>query len=58
MARPGSHSKQPAATKYRAGNRRYKNKMKKAKRRYKNCPKLLQFVLDTIKELPKRFKRR
>lgn len=56
MARVGSHSKQPAQKRYKAGNRRYKNKIKKAKRRYKNCPRLLQFVLDNIKELPRRFK--
>lgn len=56
MARLGSHSKQPATKRYRAENRRYKNKKRKAEKRYKNCPKLLQYVLENIKELPRRFK--
>jgi len=56
MARLGSHSKQPAQQRYRAKNRRYKNKVRKAEKRYKNCPKLLQYVLDSLKEKPKRFK--
>jgi len=56
MARLGSHSKQPAQQRYRAENRRYKNKVRKAEKRYKNSPKLLQYVLDSIKQRPKRFK--
>lgn len=56
MARLGGHSKQPAAQRYRTGNRRHSNKIRRAKKRYKNCPKLLQYVLENIKELPRRFK--
>ena len=56
MARLGGHSKQPATKRYRADNRRYSNKVSKAKKRYKNCPKLLQYILDNLKQMPKRFK--
>lgn len=56
MARLGSHSKQPSQKRYKAENRRYTNKIRKAKKRYKNCPKLLQYTLGNIKQMPKRFK--
>ena len=56
MARTGVRANHPAQKRYRAENRRHKNKLKKATKRYKNCSKLLQYVLENIKELPKRFK--
>jgi len=56
MAKPGNHQNQPAQKRYRAENRRYKNKIRKAKKRYIGSPKLLQNVLDNIKQMPKRFK--
>ena len=56
MARTGTRAKHPSQKRYRAENRRHKNKTRKAMKRYKNCPKLLQYVLENIKELPRRFK--
>ena len=56
MAREGNRAKHPAQKRYREENRRYKNKIKKATKRYKNCSKLLKYVLSDIKERPNRYK--
>jgi len=42
---------------YAGSNRRYKNKVKKAKKRYKNCkPEILEKVLKTIVKHRKQYK--
>lgn len=58
MARLGNRAKHPAQKRYKAENRRYINKVRKAKKRYKNCPKLLQHTLSHIKQAPMKFQKR
>ena len=43
--------------KYRTSNKRYKNKVAKVTKRYKNCPKVLEKVLKTVVEYRKGYKR-
>lgn len=40
---------------YRTSNKRYKNKIRKAEKRYKNCPKLLEYVKSKIVKYRKNY---
>jgi len=42
---------------YRSSYKRYKNKVKRATKRYKNCPSILEKVLKTIVKHRKGYKR-
>lgn len=43
---------------YRTSNRRYKNKVRRATKRYKNCPQVLEKVLEGIVRHRKGYKKR
>ena len=38
----------PIYQKYASQEQRYKNKIRKAEKRYKNCPKILEYVKSKI----------
>jgi len=43
---------------YRTSNKRYKNKVRGATKRYKNCPQVLEKVLKTIVKHRKNYTKR
>lgn len=47
----------PIYQKYASSERRYKNKIKKAEKRYKNCPKILKYIKSKIVKHRKQYKR-
>lgn len=42
---------------YRIRNIRYKNKIRRAEKRYKNCPKILKYVKSKIVKYRKNYKK-